>query len=196
MSSESPATEKPVRAPERTQTRPPARERILDVAGPLFYREGYRAVGVDRVIGEADEAKGTVNKHFPSKDDLIVAWIGRAEEQSRAIVPPIAGQTPLYDYADRMIAIAGQPRCLGCTYQGSAAEFQNPEHPAHRAALGVKRRVLVDLEARAAAQGLAEPRAVAERVFVFLEGVWASVRMFGPEAPLAGAREAVRRLAA
>jgi AcrR family transcriptional regulator len=173
-----------------------ARERIIAVAGPLFYREGYRAVGVDRLIAEADVAKATFYKHFPSKDDLIVAWIDHAEEQSRRGLPSTDGAEPLYAYADRMIDIATKVWCLGCTYQGSAAEFHDPDHPAHRAAIGVKRRVIADLESRAGKQGLSDPKGAAERVFVYLEGVWASVRMFGADAPLGGAHAAIRRLAA
>jgi AcrR family transcriptional regulator len=173
-----------------------ARDRIVKTAGRLFYREGYRAVGVDRVIAEAEVAKATFYKHFPSKDDLIVAWIERAEAQSMEQVPPLDGPEPLTAYTDAMITIAHQKFCMGCTYQGTAAEFGDPAHPAHKAAMGVKRRVLETLEARAARQGLSAPRAVAEQVFLLLEGVWATARMFGAEAPLGHAREAIRRLVA
>ncbi|MGL4237931.1 TetR/AcrR family transcriptional regulator [Tabrizicola sp.] len=178
-------------APEKA---PSARDRILQVAGPLFYREGYRAIGIDRVIAEADVAKATFYKHFPSKDDLIVAWIAQAEERSQTGLPPEDGPEPLTAYVSAMIAIARRSGCMGCTYQGSAAEFSNPSHPAHAAAIDVKTRVLETLETRARAQGLARPRETAEAVFLFIEGVWASVRMFGPKAPLAHAEEAARRL--
>lgn len=173
-----------------------AHDRILSVAGQLFYRNGYRAIGVDRVIAEADVAKATFYRHFPSKDDLIVAWITHAEAMSDSVFPPNEGPTPLFDYTDKAISIAMQQWCLGCTYQGSAAEFVDPTHPAHAAAMAVKRRVISALAARAKTQGLADPSAVAERVFLLLEGVWASVRMFGADAPLSQARDAVRRLVA
>ncbi|MGL5012068.1 MAG: TetR/AcrR family transcriptional regulator, partial [Paracoccaceae bacterium] len=63
---------------------PSARDRIVTTAGSLFYREGYRAIGVDRVIAEADVAKATFYRHFPSKDDLIVAWVETAEKGAAA----------------------------------------------------------------------------------------------------------------
>jgi AcrR family transcriptional regulator len=182
--------------PKPAEPQVPARDRILQTAGRLFYRDGYRAVGVDRVIAEADVAKATFYKHFPSKDDLIVAWIAMAEAQSLAMLPPEDGAEPLTAYTDAMIGIAGRPQCLGCTYQGSAAEFADPAHPAHAAAMGVKTRVIAMLERRAVAQGLHDPGAVAERVFLLLEGIWAASRMFGPGAPLTQAKEAIRRLAA
>jgi AcrR family transcriptional regulator len=173
-----------------------ARDRILDVAGPLFHREGYRAIGVDRVIAEAGVAKATFYKHFPSKDDLIVAFMERAEARYLAALTPEDAPDALTAYADAQIAQAGGPWCLGCAYQGSAAEFGDPAHPAHRAARAVKERVLATLRARARAQGVPGPEAAAERVFLLLEGVWASARMFGADAPLGQAREAVRRLIA
>ena len=171
-----------------------ARERIIDVAGPLFYREGYRAVGVDRVIAEASVAKATFYKHFPAKDDLIVAWIEKAETYMNSNLPPADGPAPLFAYVDHMIDVAHQPRCKGCTYQGSAAEFKNEAHPAHAAAIKNKNRTLAELELRAKNQKAKHPRKTAELVHLLLEGVWASVQMFGRDAPISHAKEAVRRL--
>ncbi|MDB5988308.1 MAG: TetR family transcriptional regulator [Nevskia sp.] len=53
----------------------PARERILLAAHDLFYREGVRATGVDRVIAESGVAKLTFYRHFPSKNDLILEFL-------------------------------------------------------------------------------------------------------------------------
>jgi hypothetical protein len=75
-----------------------------------------------------------------------------------------------------------------------AAEFGDRALPAHFAAQAVKTRVPYALEARAAAQGLAVPPVAAKRVFLLLEGVWADTRMFGRDAPLDQAKDAVRRL--
>jgi AcrR family transcriptional regulator len=178
-------------SPETTVS---ARDRILAVAGRLFYRDGFRAIGIDRVIAEASVAKATFYKHFPSKDDLIVAWIEGSEAEALKSAPAMDGPQPLTDYALNMIAIAVRPSCLGCTYQVSAAEFSAPDHPAHRASLAVKGRVLEALRQRATAQGLAKPRQAAEAVFLFLEGIWAARRMFGPDAPLDNAPQAVQAL--
>ena len=54
---------------------PPARERILLTAHELFYREGIRATGIDRVIAEAGVTKVTFYRHFPSKNALIGAFL-------------------------------------------------------------------------------------------------------------------------
>jgi AcrR family transcriptional regulator len=87
----------------------PARERILLTAHALFYREGIRATGIDRVIAAAGVAKLTFYRHFPSKNDLVlafleyqhacwIAWFTAALERHRprhgeplaALVPTIA----------------------------------------------------------------------------------------------------------
>ncbi|WAK01012.1 TetR/AcrR family transcriptional regulator [Methylobacter sp. YRD-M1] len=53
----------------------PARERILLAAHDLFYKEGIRATGIDRIIAEAGVTKVTFYRHFPSKNDLICAFL-------------------------------------------------------------------------------------------------------------------------
>ena len=58
-----------------------ARERILASAGELFSRRGVRGVGIDEVIAHASVAKATLYAHFPSKDDLVLAFLERREQQ-------------------------------------------------------------------------------------------------------------------
>lgn len=59
----------------------PARERILVTAHDLFYRDGVRATGIDRVIAEAGVTKVTFYRHFPSKDDLVRAFLDYRHER-------------------------------------------------------------------------------------------------------------------
>src|SRR5262249_11907658 len=53
----------------------PPYERILHTAHDLFYREGIRATGIDRVIAESGVAKLTFYRQFASKDDLVRAFL-------------------------------------------------------------------------------------------------------------------------
>lgn len=59
----------------------PPRERILLTAYELFYREGIRATGIDRVIAEASVTKATFYRHFPSKNDLIRDFLEYRHQQ-------------------------------------------------------------------------------------------------------------------
>src|SRR5271167_4150273 len=66
----------------RTRATSEARQRILETADRLFYKDGLRAVGIDRIIAEAEVAKMSLYKHFPSKDDLILAVLKYREEKT------------------------------------------------------------------------------------------------------------------
>ena len=58
------------------ETAPPTlRDRIIDVSSALFYSEGIRGVGIDRIIDASGVAKATLYKHFRSKDELVVAYL-------------------------------------------------------------------------------------------------------------------------
>ena len=63
------------------EAKPVARERILDAAYELYSRRAIRDVGVDEVIERAGVAKATLYRHFPSKDDLVIAFLERREER-------------------------------------------------------------------------------------------------------------------
>jgi AcrR family transcriptional regulator len=63
------------------QAKPDARERIVATAYELFSRRGIRDVGIDEVIERAGVAKATLYRHFPSKDDLVMAFLERREER-------------------------------------------------------------------------------------------------------------------
>ena len=65
---------------EARDAQPEARERILDSSYELFSQRGIRAVGVDELIEHAGIAKATLYRHFPSKDDLVLAFLERREE--------------------------------------------------------------------------------------------------------------------
>ncbi|MFK4066744.1 TetR/AcrR family transcriptional regulator [Streptomyces sp. NPDC029674] len=65
--------------PEAVQLAP--RERILTTAYELFSRRGIRDVGVEEVVARSGVAKATLYRHFPSKDELVLAFLARRERQ-------------------------------------------------------------------------------------------------------------------
>ncbi len=64
-----------IHTPTTQITDKPPRERILLTAHDLFYRNGIRATGIDKVIAESGVAKVTFYRHFPSKNELIKAFL-------------------------------------------------------------------------------------------------------------------------
>jgi AcrR family transcriptional regulator len=67
--------------PTDRRVRRDPRERLLDTAYELFSRRGVRGVGIDEVIAHAGVAKATLYAHFPSKDDLVLAFLERREQR-------------------------------------------------------------------------------------------------------------------
>ncbi len=123
------------------------RERLVATAVELFYRHGFGAVGVDRIIDAAGVTKTTFYKHFDGKDDLMVAAVQRRDEwESQAwarAVRTLAGDDParqLLAMLDVMDLWFNDPDFGGCMFISAAAEFPNPHDPVHQAAAAYKKR--------------------------------------------------------
>jgi AcrR family transcriptional regulator len=181
-------------APERS-----ARDRILDTASELFYRDGYHAVGIDTIVERSGVAKMTLYRHFPSKDHLIAAYLTRAnaefwdwlEGAIAAFDDPTAKLAAAFDAT---AGLATSPRCLGCTFQAAASEFPQIEHPGHAVAVAHKRRLLDRLAELARDAGLADPEGLAAQLLLLMDGAWVAARMFGPDNHATAVATAARTL--
>jgi len=123
------------------------RGRLVAAAVELFYRHGFAAVGIDRVITTAGVTKTTFYKHFESKDDLMVAAVQRRDEwESQAwgrAVRKLAGDDPAGQFLamlDVMDVWFNDPDFGGCLFINTAVEFPNPHDPVHQAAAAYKQR--------------------------------------------------------
>lgn len=117
-----------------------ARSRLLRTAGELFYAEGLHSVGVDRIISSAPVTRATFYRHFPSKDDLVVAYLTGADEAIRAQVDAVRAEGSAPDDVLRGVArsITDSIRSAGfrgCAFLNAAAEYPDPQHPVHQAVL-------------------------------------------------------------
>src|SRR5664279_1098703 len=184
-----------------TSTKPPseARARILDVASRLFYARGLRAVGVDTIIAESGVAKATFYKHFPAKDDLVLAYLDRVDEAWTGQLhraAEAAGREPreqlvgLFDALDSACRGDGY---RGCGFLNAAAETV-PGTAVHERTVAHKQAVLVWMRGLAATGGAAHPGALARSLSLLLDGGLASGSLDAdPEAPRA-ARASARLL--
>jgi AcrR family transcriptional regulator len=176
-----------------------ARERILDIASELFYRDGYHAVGIDTIVARSGVAKMTLYRHFPSKDDLIAAYLERSNAEFMAwLEDALAGvdgpRAKLVAAFDAIGKLATSTRCLGCAFQGAASEFPEMDHPGHRVALAHKRAVLDRFGGLAREAGLRDPDALAAQLLLLMDGAWVAARMFGPDNHAASVADAARAL--
>lgn len=110
--------------------------RVFDTATRLFYAEGVHAVGIDRIIAEAGVAKATFYHHFPSKDDLVHAYITEQSLRQRGIADMPESATPreaIVTAFERMCTFGSGPAYRGCPFINAAAEYPDPDHPVRRA---------------------------------------------------------------
>jgi AcrR family transcriptional regulator len=181
---------------------PGTRDRILDTAARLFYEHGIHAVGQQQVIEACGCGKNLLYREFPSKDELVVAYLERKRAEwaanfQAAIAPhdgdPVAQLVALVqDAADRV----AEPDYRGCPFQNVHAEFPDLDHPANR--LSVEHRAEIHAAIRALAEqaGVADPQTLADRVLLIIDGVYANGALLGGQGASAAAvdfaREVVR----
>ncbi len=116
----------------------PAKLRILTTADRLFYDEGIRPVGVDRLIAEASVTKATFYKHFGSKDRLIAAYIGYRHRRVAETIAVAVEAEPdavgaLRAEQATLVAAIQEPGFRGCPFINAAAEFSDRAHPVRAA---------------------------------------------------------------
>ncbi|WP_431856256.1 TetR/AcrR family transcriptional regulator [Azospirillum sp.] len=164
-----------------------ARERILDTAAELFYREGIRAVGIDTIIARSGVAKMSLYRNFASKDDLICAWLEDTDAMFWAWWQGVVARHPGDPRAQlkALFAALGKwsahPKFRGCPFINTMVEFRDTEHPG-RAIAERHARVLRDhLRDLAAQAGAREPEALAEHLLLMMQGAYAGGRMLGPD---------------
>lgn len=123
-----------------------ARQRLLETANRLFYQDGIRAVGIDRIIAEAGVAKMSLYKYFPSKDDLILAVLKHREESMLEFFRSEMERhgknldNPLRAFFAALKDFFESPGFRGCPFQNAAIELADPNHPGAEFARGHKRR--------------------------------------------------------
>ncbi len=113
------------------------RERIVEAATELFYTQGLRAVSAEKIIAQVGITKVTFYRHFPTKDDLIVAYLERRAKWERDAIAHArqsAGDVPdeFRIIAEAIGAESCSPGFRGCPFINAAAEYADPEHPVRR----------------------------------------------------------------
>lgn len=180
-----------------------ARQRIVETAERLFYAEGVRTVGIDRIIAEAEVAKMSLYKHFPSKDDLILAvlqyrevkfdglfekWMGRHIEK---------GMNRLEAFFAALKDWFESPGFRGCMFINARVELADAKHPASKFSVTHKERfheMLKEVITETAGEKAADSTAPA--VALLVEGAIVTAVMEQTSKPAVVARAATLALVA
>ncbi|MGR6319514.1 TetR/AcrR family transcriptional regulator [Micromonospora soli] len=159
---------------------PGSRERILRTAGDLFYRHGVRAVGMNQVIDAAGCGKNLLYTHFPSKNDLVAAYL-RACRAVRDRDAAAATAELAHDPAARLRAIVAEiaasttrPDFRGCAFRMYLTEFPEDEGEPARVARDYLRDTRAEIDDLVARLDVADPGQLADRIWLIVEGLYAS----------------------
>ena len=116
--------------------KPTMKQRILETADRLFYLQGIRAVGVDTIAAEIGISKRTLYNHFPSKDQLIAAYLaGRFTKAPPSDKPPAEQILGTFDRLERGFASKG---FRGCPFVNAVAELGPEDRSVKKIAIAFK----------------------------------------------------------
>lgn len=180
-----------------------ARQRIVETAERLFYAEGVRAVGIDRIIAEAEVAKMSLYNHFSSKDDLILAVLQYREEKFDALFKKWM-ERHIEVGSDRLEAFFAalkdwfeSPGFRGCMFINSRAELADAKHEGSKFSASHKqrfhemlKRIITDTAGEKAAESMAPA------IALLVEGAIVSAVMEQSSKPADVAKDAALALVA
>ena len=152
------------------------RERVLDTAYAMFAARGVRDVGVDEVIAGAGVAKATLYRHFPSKDDLVVAFLEEREqrwtmdwiqvETRRRSPEPDQQLLAIFDLFDEWFH---REDFEGCAFINVMLEM-GPQHPAGSASVRHLENIRALVVRLAEEADLRDPSAFASSWHILMKG--------------------------
>ena len=152
---------------------PTPAERILAAADRLFYTQGIRAVGVDAIAEEAKVSKRTLYNHYPTKDDLVAAYLTARFKQLPPSDAPARSQ--ILGYFERLERLFAEGGFRGCPYVNAVTEIGDRKHAAARIALQFKEQRIAWYRTLLERMGVAEPQRLAMQLQLLVEGAISAV---------------------
>jgi AcrR family transcriptional regulator len=177
------------------------RDELVRQALEVFYREGFRATGMDLLAAETGISKTTMFKHFRSKEELILAvlrlrdqdyrnWLFRRMAQAG---PPRAQLLAMFDALAELFA---EPEYRSCMFIKAASEYPDADHPIHAQASEHRRLLFLQLQEIAAAAGAEDPAALARALLLLKAGAVVSAHLDHDVDPAGNAKAAAATLLA
>jgi len=153
------------------------RQRLIDAAADLFYRQGAVAVGVDLVAMAAGVSKRTLYRQFGSKDQLIADSL---DANGAAIVsfylPPEDGdgspREKILSVFDQLGHQTSTSAFRGCPFINVATELPDPDHPARSVAHRYKTKIRDYFVVQAEVGGADDPQLLADQLLIVLDGAF------------------------
>jgi AcrR family transcriptional regulator len=178
-----------------TQTR----QKILDAAYGLFWRQGFVRVSMDQIAGSANVTKRTLYQHFRSKDDLIAEALAHSSELALARLEQFrlpATRDAMIDSCFAQLADwASKPRWAGAGFTRVVVELADLRgHPARAIARRHKAAVEAWFAKLLATAKVPSARERARETMLLMEGAMMLMLIHGDRAYVDAAARAARRL--
>ena len=177
------------------------KERLFETAGRLFFQHGYRAIGVDTIAAESGIGKMTLYRHYPSKDDLIVAYLQDSNEDfweyfEQSTKNAATARGKLLAFFEALQGYVTSPTCYGCPFINVATEYPEVGYAGHQVALEHKQSVHARFTQLAEEAGAPQPEALANALHLLMDGAYIAARMYGAtlQNPAVDVAEAARQL--
>ena len=161
------------------------RDQILKVADELFYRDGIHVTGVDTIIARSGVAKTTLYRYFPSKDDLVVAYLSDRDRSFWECIEAAVNQAPddpkaqllaIFEWLEELLK---KPDCYGCPFLITITEFPGLDYPGHQVAVAHKNQMRDQLTQLALKAGAAKPKELGAHLLMLLDGAFVERRLYG-----------------
>ncbi|GGL08155.1 TetR/AcrR family transcriptional regulator [Streptomyces flaveus] len=157
-----------------TKAKPSPRERLLEAAATLTYRDGV-GIGVEALCKAAGVSKRSMYQLFESKDELLAASLKeRAAGFVAGLLPPADdGRSPrerILHVFERVESQAGVPEFRGCRYLAVQIELKNQAHPASRVAHQIKADLTAFFRSEAERGGASDPDLLARQLILVFDG--------------------------
>jgi AcrR family transcriptional regulator len=163
-----------------------ARQKLLNVASDLFYREGIHSVSIDKIVEKSGVSKATLYRHFPTKDDLVVTYLKEHEHHiwqhfDKAInLHEGSPKSQLHALIDATIELLKPMYYRGCPFLNILVEFPEENHPAHKLALEYNRALQLRLSLLSQKAGVTEENWT-DQLLMVINGAYASIPVLGFE---------------
>lgn len=160
------------------------REKILAIADDLFYRVGIRATGVDTLIARSEVAKTTFYRYFPSKDDLVIAYLEERNRRFWVLLEEALAQSPpdpqqqllsVFTWIDQLLA---SDRNFGCPFLMVASEFPDTSYVGHQVAIAHKTQLRDRLAELAQAGEIKQAQELSLGLMLLVDGAFAQRRLY------------------
>ncbi|WP_328875651.1 TetR/AcrR family transcriptional regulator [Streptomyces sp. NBC_00287] len=150
------------------------KDRLLDAAGELFYREGV-SIGVEALCRTAGVSKRSMYQLFTSKDEVLAASLERRIPAYEALLvgDPDDAATPrewILHLFEHLEDASTRPDYCGCPFLAALVELKDPEHPASVVARTVKERLQGTFRDRAEQGGARDPELLARQLMLVFDG--------------------------